>query len=338
MTKVNGGSLGARRSRVRSRDPRREVLNASPYHDGELRVQQLAGVVEEANHIARAISDTITRGALKFIGEQSMVVLGSVDHDQNVWASVLFGRPGFVTAPDEQSVEFDLSLAGFNPHDPFWTNIEHDQRVGSLFIDLATRRRLRINGSVSRPSADRLRLDLAVAESYPNCPKYIQRRILTVQELDGQVSMLRDGDTLREDLQTLIKTADTFFVASAHPQRGVDASHRGGPQGFVDVLDEHTLRIPDYVGNNMFNTLGNFAANPKAGLLFLDFDRGRTLQLIGRPEILWNQDDAEEESGGTRRLWLLHVERWYEMDLPATVRWEFLDYSPFNPQPQEATR
>ncbi|MFB3117197.1 MAG: pyridoxamine 5'-phosphate oxidase family protein [Myxococcota bacterium] len=295
-------------------------------------------MVEEANHIARAISDTITRGALKFIGEQSMVVLGSVDHDQNVWASVLFGRPGFVTAPDEQSVEFDLSLAGFNPHDPFWTNIEHDQRVGSLFIDLATRRRLRINGSVSRPSADRLRLDLAVAESYPNCPKYIQRRILTVQELDGQVSMLRDGDTLREDLQTLIRTADTFFVASAHPQRGVDASHRGGPQGFVDVLDEHTLRIPDYVGNNMFNTLGNFAANPKAGLLFLDFDRGRTLQLIGRPEILWNQDDAEEESGGTRRFWLLHVERWYEMDLPAKVQWEFLDYSPFNPQPSEGRR
>ena len=100
MTKASGGSLGARRSRVLSRDPRREVLNASPYHDGELMVQQLAGVVEEANHIARAISDTITRGALKFIGEQSMVVLGSVDHDQNVWASVLFGRPGFVTAPD----------------------------------------------------------------------------------------------------------------------------------------------------------------------------------------------------------------------------------------------
>ena len=134
------------------------------------------------------------------------------------------------------------------------------------------------------------------------------------------------------------KTADTFFVASAHPQFGIDASHRGGPQGFVNVLNEHTLRIPDYVGNSMFNTLGNFAANPKAGLLFLDFERGRTLQLIGRPEILWNQEDAEEESGGTRRFWLLQVERWYEMAVPATVRWEFLDYSPFNPQPSEGGR
>ncbi len=309
----------------------------NPYHEGELRIQQLAGVLQQAQGSGRVIADTIIKGALKFIAQQAMVVLGSVDEDQNVWASILFGRPGFMTAPDEKTVEFDLSQAGINPHDPFWTNIERNPRVGSLMIEFATRRRLRINGEASRPSADRLRLHLSVAESYPNCPKYIQRRQLTIQALDGPNTnpMRRDGDALGDDQQTLIAAADTFFVASAHPQRGVDASHRGGPPGFVNVLDEHTLRIPDYVGNSMFNTLGNFSANPKAGLLFLDFDRGRTLQLIGRPEILWDQDDVEGETGGTRRLWLLQVDRWLETGLPATVQWEFLDYSPFNPQPPE---
>ena len=277
----------------------------NPYHEGELRIQQLAGVLQEAKHTGRAISHTIIRGALKFIAQQSMAVLGSVDDDQNVWASILFGRPGFMTAPDERTVEFDLSQAGINPHDPFWTNIEQNRRVGSLLIELATRRRLRINGEVSRPSADRLRLALAVAESYPNCPKYIQRRRMTVQALDepDRNSMRRDGDALGDDQRALIQMADTFFVASAHPQRGVDASHRGGPAGFVNVLDERTLRIPDYVGNSMFNTLGNFSANPRAGLIFLDFDRSRTLQMIGRPEILWDQDDAENRTGGTRRFW-----------------------------------
>jgi len=305
----------------------------NPYHEGELRIQQLAGVPQEAEHIGRAISRTIIRGALKFIAQQSMAVLGSVDDDQNVWASILFGRPGFMTAPDEKTVEFDLSQAGINQHDPFWTNIEQNPQVGMLLIELATRRRLRINGEVSRPSADRLRLALAVAESYPNCPKYIQRRRITIQALDGPNtnSMRDDGDALGDDQQTLIAAADTFFVASAHPQRGVDASHRGGPPGFVSILDERTLRVPDYVGNSMFNTLGNFSANPRAGLIFLDFDNSRTLQLIGRPEILWDQDDAESRSGGTRRFWLLHVERWRGMSLPATVRWEFVDYSPFNP-------
>jgi hypothetical protein len=306
---------------------------SNPYHEGELRMQQLAGVLQQAQGSGRVIADTIIPGALKFIGQQAMVVLGSVDDDQNVWASILFGRPGFMTAPDERTVEFDLSQAGVNPYDPFWTNVEQDPRVGSLMIELATRRRLRINGGASRPSADRLRLHLAVAESYPNCPKYIQRRRLTVQALDepNANSERQDGDVLGDDQQKLIAAADTFFVASAHPQRGVDASHRGGPPGFVSILDERTLRVPDYVGNSMFNTLGNFSANPRAGLIFLDFDNSRTLQLIGRSEILWDQDDAESRSGGTGRFWLLHVERWCGMSLPATVRWEFVDYSPFNP-------
>ena len=310
---------------------------ANPYHEGELRIQQLDGVLQQAQGSGRVIADTIIKGALKFIAQQPMAVLGSVDDDQNVWASILFGRPGFMTAPDEKTVEFDLSQAGINPHDPFWTNIEQNPQIGSLMIELATRRRLRINGEASRPSADRLQLHLAVAESYPNCPKYIQRRQVTIQALDGPNtnSMRHDGDALGDDQQALIAAADTFFVASAHPQRGVDASHRGGPPGFVNVLDERTLRIPDYVGNSMFNTLGNFSANPRAGLVFLDFDQSRTLQLIGRPEILWDQDDAESKTGGTRRFWLLQVERWREMSLPATLRWEFLDYSPFNPQPLE---
>ena len=312
----------------------------NPYHEGELRVQELAGELQDAQHTGRAIADAIIRGALKFIAQQPMAVLGSVDHDQNVWASILFGRPGFMTAPDEKTVEFDLSQAGINQHDPFWTNIEQNPRVGMLLIELATRRRLRINGEVSRPSADRLRLALAVAESYPNCPKYIQRRLMTIQALDepDTNSMRRDGDALGDDQQTLIRAADTFFVASAHPQRGVDASHRGGPPGFVNLLDQRTLRIPDYVGNSMFNTLGNFSANPRAGLIFLDFDRSRTLQMIGRPEILWDQDDAENRTGGTRRYWLFQVERWREMGLPATLRWEFLDYSHYNPRPSGAAR
>ena len=300
---------------------------SNPYHEVELRVQELAGELQNAEHTGRAIADAIIRGALKFIAQQPMVVLGSVDHDQNVWASILFGRPGFMTAPDEKTVEFDLSQAGIIQDDPFWANIEQNPRVGMLLIELATRRRLRINGEVSRPSADRLRLALTVAESYPNCPKYIQRRLMTIQALDepDTNSMRRGGDALGDDQQTLIRAADTFFVASAHPQRGVDASHRGGSPGLVNLLDERTLRIPDYVGNSMFNTLGNFSANPRAGLVFLDFDRGRTLQMIGRPEILWDQDDAESETGGTRRVWLFQVERWRGMGLPATVRGESPD-------------
>ena len=145
-----------------------------PYHEGELAVQRRVGEDDLARHNGSAISDTIVRGALPFIEQQPMAVFGSVDGVDNVWASLLVGEAGFLNAIDERTVELDLPKLGYNRHDPLWANIEADPRVGVLLIELATRRRLRINGDLRRASPTRLRLD--VTESYPNCPKYIQRR------------------------------------------------------------------------------------------------------------------------------------------------------------------
>ncbi|MCH8217577.1 MAG: pyridoxamine 5'-phosphate oxidase family protein [Planctomycetes bacterium] len=305
----------------------------NPFHEGEIQVQKRAGEFAEAQRNGRMLADSIMRGAMTFVAQQPMVILGSVDEGKDLWASVLFGPPGFVRATDERRLEFDLSHAAFNEHDPFWENIQHNPRVGALLIELATRRRLRINGTVARPVSDRLTLD--VAESYPNCPKYIQRRQIQFEAVDRSERVLAatDGNLLKGEQAALIEASDTFFVASAHPQRGVDVSHRGGLPGFVEVLDKETLRIPDYVGNSMFNTLGNFMANPHAGLLFLDFEGSRTLQLTGRAEILWDREDPVGRTGGTRRFWTLRIDRWRESAIHAGLRWEFVDYSPHHPQP-----
>src|SRR5262249_25058473 len=106
----------------------------------------------------------------------------------------------------------------------------------------------------------------------------------------------------------------TFFIASTHPQGGADASHRGGEPGFVQVPDAHTLQWPDYVGNNLFQTLGNLSVNPRAGLLFVDFERGRTLQLTGQAELLWKprQGSTAPETGRSIRFHIGRVveSRW----------------------------
>lgn len=154
---------------------------SSVYHDGERLVQQRTGEELEAKHNGGVISDRIIPGAIPFLAQQSMVVLGSVDADQNGWASVLFGRPGFMSPVDDRTVGFELAQAGYDEHDPPWTNVAGDPRVGMLAIEFATHRRLRINGNLSRVSDDKLRLD--VLEAYPNCPKYIQRRhVLDIAE------------------------------------------------------------------------------------------------------------------------------------------------------------
>ena len=69
--------------------------------------------------------------------------------------------------------------------------------------------------------------------------------------------------------------------------------------------------------------------------MFLDFERSQTLQLIGRPEILWELDDPQHATGGTTRYWDFHIERWLQLanpyTYPHTLEWDFLDYSPYNP-------
>ncbi len=309
----------------------------NPFHEGELQVQERAGELEEGRRNGRVFADSIMPGALKFIAQQPMVVMGSLDDKQDVWASVFFGPPGFVTAPDERRVEFDLLRAFMDERDPFWINIQNEPQVGALFLEMTTRRRLRINGPATRPSSDQLVLQ--VAECYPNCPKYIQRRQFWVEsanDADSPPRGLLEGESLGAEQSASISASDTFFVASAHPRRGVDASHRGGPPGFVEVVDERTLRIPDYAGNSMFNTLGNFMADPHAGLVFLDFERNRTLQLTGRAEILWDREDTAGRTGGTQRFWDFRIGRWRESETHAGLRWEFIDHSPHNPQPSPA--
>ncbi len=305
----------------------------NPFHPGELQVQKRAGAMAEGERNGSIISSDLTPGAQGFVEQQGMVVAGSADEDGNVWASVLVGEIGFVGATSERVLTIDLSRTFRDANDPLWKNIEQRPEVGMLFIELATRRRLRVNGRIEVRDDDVL--DLNVSESFPNCPKYIQRREVT--QTSGSPGETRTkqsgGNALGAEQISLIGSADTFFVASAHVERGVDASHRGGSPGFVTVVDDVTLRIPDFVGNNMFNTLGNIAENPRAGLVFVDFEGKKTLQLIGAAEILWDQLDPDGETGGTKRFWELKVDRWIQTSGPSMLTGSLLDHSPYNPIP-----
>jgi len=302
-----------------------------PYHEGELAVQQRVNEAGMAHMNGVAIDATILAGALGFIEQQAMVVIGSVDAGGQVWSSVLFGQPGFVRALNDHTVELDLSQAYAAGDDPLWENLRQNSNVGLLLIELGSRRRLRINGQARAVAAQRWIID--VERAYPNCPKYIQRRILKIQAEATALATTSAtrGTALNATQQGLIAGADTLFVASAHPEHGVDASHRGGHPGFVTIINDQQLRIPDFAGNSMFNTLGNFVSYPHAGLVFIDFERNRLLQLTGVPEILWELDDPRGETGDTRRFWQFQISAWQELPLPLDLSWEFVDASPHIP-------
>ena len=119
-------------------------------------------------------------------------------------------------------------------------------------------------------------------------------------------------------------------MASAHSEGGADASHRGGNPGFVRFLGENALEFLDYSGNTMFNTLGNIAANPSAGPLFLDFEGGGTVQLTGKAQIIWDARRAARFAGAERVVEYRGREV-IETRGAVPLRWRFEGYSPFNP-------
>lgn len=303
---------------------------ATTFHEGELAVQERAGATAQGRNSGRMISDSIIPGAIKFVKSQPMLVIGSVDQDGRLWTSILIGRSGFMAA-EPRMVDVDLTETMRVSSDPLWDNLDQNAQVGLLVIDLRSRARLRVNGRSEFQSSDQLRIH--VEQAYPNCPQYIQRRNYrpAISSSDFPERPASTGTVLTDEQESWVTGADTFFVSSQHPNHGVDANHRGGNPGFIQVLSPSRLRIPDYAGNGMFNTLGNFKVNPRAGLVIPDFEHGRTLQLTGRPEVVWDADDPANETGGTQRYWEFEVERWAQLDESLSGSTEFLDYSPHNP-------
>jgi hypothetical protein len=84
-----------------------------------------------------------------------------------------------------------------------------------------------------------------------------------------------------EEDQAFIERCRMFFIATADGQGQPDCSYKGGIPGFVRVIDERTLAIPDYDGNGQYRTWGNVVVNPRVGLLFLDFETPKRLRVNG---------------------------------------------------------
>ncbi len=283
-------------------------MTRSPFHPGERAAQEKAGEAQRAALVGRAVGNIIPAPVAVFISRQNMAIVTTRDAQANIWTSLLAGRQGFLSVADEQTINIDLSSIKSNPLDPFWQNIRSSPKIGMLFIEPATRRRFRVNGRISISGEN---IQILVEQAYPNCRKYIRLCEIELSGTGGNLSAAKtEGAVLTADLQAWITRSDTFFVGSSDAEGNPDASHRGGEPGFVRVVNESTLRIPDYPGNSMFNTLGNFSVNPKSGLLFVDFKERKMLQLIGKAEILWQAKETEEVSSDTMRLWDFHVFHW----------------------------
>ncbi|MBX2877419.1 MAG: pyridoxamine 5'-phosphate oxidase family protein [Saprospiraceae bacterium] len=301
------------------------------FHQGELAVQKMAGQSDMARRVGRMIGSEIMGPAIPFIQNQSTAYLGSVDPAGRLWASLLLGEEGFVEVADERGVIFHKEMIRSTSLDLLYQNIEQNPQVGVLFMEPEYRRRYRVNGPLTN---EKNQLLLNVKEAFGNCPKYIQASTITLPQQPPPLStIVNTGSTLRKEFTDWVRQADTFILSTRSAAGKVDTSHRGGRPGFIEVLPDGRLRIPDYPGNSLFQTLGNIYENPNTGLLFVDFQKGETLQLTGKGELAFDQNSETDlnKSGDTGRFWLFQTEKWIHTQQHHAVDWAFLSYSPFNP-------
>jgi predicted pyridoxine 5'-phosphate oxidase superfamily flavin-nucleotide-binding protein len=301
-----------------------EQLPPSPWHEGERAMQRSAGSAEKlATRGHLLLRDHLIDQHRQFYPLLPFVVAGAVDHTGDAWATILAGKPGFLQSPDP----YRLSIAAaHDPHDPADGGMNDGDAVGLLGIELHTRRRNRLNGLLRR--TDATAFEVEVQQSFGNCPQYIQLRDFAFVRDPAAPSdaATRELDRLDDRARAMIAGADTFFVASyvdnAERGRAVDVSHRGGRPGFVRVGADGVLTIPDFSGNRFFNTLGNLIANPKAGLLFVDFETGDLLQLTGDAEVLLDSLEIAAVQGA-ERLWRFAPRRILYRSDALPLRWSF---------------
>ena len=299
-------------------------MDGSRFNPDELAAQVLAGGGPRGS----GIRDFMPEQHRRFFSQLPYLFVGAIDEAGWPLATLLTGHPGFVQSPDPVTLHIAALPA---PADPAAETLTPGREIGILGIDFATRRRSRANGRILSRGPDGL--SVAVEQSFANCPQYIQRRAAssTVEPSAGVSYQLEVFSHLDGAAQAAIETADTFFVASrSRPgdgaAHGADISHRGGLPGFVHVQGD-VLTIPDFRGNRYFNTLGNLIAEPRASLLFVDFETGDLLQLQGTAQVDWNAA-AARQFAGAERLWHFRVARGWRRKAAVPFRWSFVEYAP----------
>ncbi len=297
-------------------------VDESPFHAGERDAQRRAGVGDVSKWAGGFVRDHLPEQHRAFHTSLPFMVFAGADAEGRIWTTLVDGADGFIRSPDPKRLTLDTVVDGT---DPLAALFAASGDIGALGIELATRRRNRFSGRLSTGDTG---LVIDMRQTFGNCPQYIHPRGLT-RVARRETPVARRSEALSEAQMARIGQADTLFIGSGHhdgsgaASNGFDASHRGGAPGFVRVEGPGRLLIPDYAGNNFFNTIGNLMSDPRVGLVFVDFETGGLLHVTGRARVDWAPgDDVDPEAW---RVIEVEIEAVVERPGALSLRWTRLD-------------
>ncbi|KAJ3065295.1 hypothetical protein HDU98_011332 [Podochytrium sp. JEL0797] len=273
-------------------------------HEGEIEVQRQRGTAFES-----ALSlgtDAMPPQHAHFFSGLPYLAFAACDTLGRPWATLLVAA--FSSIAEFQTLKIKAVLP---PDDPVANCVvaakEPLIQWAGLGIDFTNRRRNKVAGVVNSATRDgsKLSLHLTTTDNMGNCPKYITLRDVTYHERTPQ-TIHNDANGIQniafsQEERDLINRSSTIYLSSRHftddpATTDMGLNHRGGPPGFVRVLEEggvSSLIIPDYSGNRLYQSLGNIQSDKLAGVVVLCFETGDMLYLTGTAENIF---DAEAEA------------------------------------------
>ena len=123
-------------------------------------------------------------------------------------------------------------------------------------------------------------------------------------------------DTVTEELRDFIAERDSFYMSTVNSEGQPYIQHRGGPKGFLKVINSRTLGFADFAGNRQYISYGNLEDNNKVCLFFMDYPNRTRIKLWGTAEV--NEDDAtlieqlsvSDYKAQVERAFIIHIEAW----------------------------
>jgi ferredoxin-NADP reductase/predicted pyridoxine 5'-phosphate oxidase superfamily flavin-nucleotide-binding protein len=295
----------------------------NPFHMGEVEVQKRLGVQDHVmSYAPKVVRPYMPDQHRMFYQSQPFLVVAARDEHNRMWSSLIFASDSdqatsFVTSPDPTRFSMDARVL---PGDALENALLPGSDLGMLGIEFATRRRNRVNGRLVAVSNENVAspLEFKVDQSFGNCPQYIKPRdwwtttketMKTKNEtVEKQHPSEQRSNQLSKAQIDKIQQAETIFVATGYrgegddPRFGNDASHRGGAAGFIKVEGSNKLLLPDYSGNNHYNTIGNLVMDSRMGITIPLFEYGGMIQLSGKAVVDWDGAAAATKFHGANRV------------------------------------
>lgn len=147
--------------------------------------------------------------------------------------------------------------------------------------------------------------------------------VKVIQERKGsrtQYARMEEGDgwkdTITPELESFLGKVDSMYLATANAEGRPYIQHRGGPKGFLKVLNEHTLAFADFMGNRQYISLGNLAENNQAFIFLMDYATQTRIKVWGTAEVIENDHHLlsrltdDQYKGKPERVIRFHVQAW----------------------------